>query len=357
MALLFIILLSVFAVILYNYFLNITYREADNPDEIHFVTTGDNVRITLHRYLPRGEDMHGEPVFFCHGLGANKYNLDFDERYSLARFFSKRGFDSWVISLRGAEVWSTKALRSRVDWKFNFDTFVEQDIRCAIDYILIKTGREKLHWVGHSMGGMLLYAYIIRWGNERIKSGVTLGSPVKFGSVDRHVRFIAGADFFLNNFKKLRLDIIAKFFAPLTGLFLTRVITHQMNPANVDFSLIRRAQFNAVTPLSTALLKQFKEWIEKNEFTSSDKRLNYREDLGKINIPLLVVAGRKDKMARIDDVKYASDKISSPDKKYVELSRDNGFSADYGHIDMVFGRRAREEVFPIIFDWIFRHRG
>ncbi len=351
------LLLFILAGILFHYFLNKIYREPDVPDELHFIKTRDNVIITLHRYLPGGENRHGEPVFFCHGLGANKYNLDFDDRYSLARYLSRRGYDSWVISLRGAESWSTKGFTGRVNWDFNFDTFVEYDIKDAIDYILEKTHKKSIHWIGHSMGGMLLYSYAIRWGNEKIKSGVTLGSPVKFKKVDRHVKILLKAGLFLKNFKKLHLNIIARWSAPLTGLFRSRIITHQMNPENVDFRVIRRAQFNAVTPLSTKLLMQFKDWLENDEFRTFDRHLNYKENLDKINLSILVVAGKGDKMAVIDDVRYAYDRIASEDKKYIELSRDNNFSSDYGHIDMIFGRRAPEEVFPVILEWLENHRG
>ncbi len=351
------LLLLILAGILCNYFLNKIYREPDIPDELHFVKTRDNVLITLHRYLPRGENQHGEPVLFCHGLGANKYNLDFDERYSLARYLTRRGYDSWVISLRGAESLSTRGFIGRINWDFNFDTFVEYDIKDAIDYILEKTNKKAVHWVGHSMGGMLLYACAIRWGSERIKSGVTLGSPVGFNKVDRHVKLLINTDLFLKNLKKLPLNIIARWTAPLTGLFRSKIITHQMNPENVDFRVIRRAQFNDVTPLSTKLLMQFRDWLENDEFRTFNKNLNYKENLDKINIPVLVIAGKKDKMAVIDDVRYAYEKITSKDKQYLELSCENNFSSDYGHIDIVFGKRAPEEVFPVILAWLDRYRG
>jgi len=351
------ILLLIFFAVLFYYVLCRVYREPDCPDEIHIVQCGDGTRILLHRYTPTGDTEHGEPVFFCHVLGANKYNLDFDSKYSLAQYLNKKGYDCWLISLLGAESWSTKGLTGKVSCDFDFDTFVGQDIPCSIEYILSKTGKKKIHWIGHSMGGMLLYAFVIRWGNERIASGITLGSPVRFSSADRHIKIIAGSDFFLKNFRVLHLNLLAKVTAPLTGIFKTRLITHQMNPKNVDFKLIRRAKFNAVTPISTKLLRQFQIWVKNDEFKSLKNGLNYRENLDKIKIPVLVVAGKKDKMARLKDVQFAYERISSGDKKYIELSREGGLSEDYGHIDMVFGKVAPEEVFPLLLDWIDSHRG
>jgi hypothetical protein len=33
----------------------------------------------------------------------------------------------------------------------------------------------------------------------------------------------------------------------------------------------------------------------------------------------------------------------------------HGFSADYGHGDLVLGRRAPEELFPLVADFLIRH--
>ena len=43
------------------------------------------------------------------------------------------------------------------------------------------------------------------------------------------------------------------------------------------------------------------------------------------------------------------------EKELVICGKSHGFSADYGHVDMVFGRKARDEVFPRIRDWFVRH--
>src|SRR3954470_18923706 len=71
------------------------------PDDVYRVPTPDGARIALGRYHARGERRFLTPVVLCHGLGANRYDLDFDEKYSLARFLARRGFETWVLELRG----------------------------------------------------------------------------------------------------------------------------------------------------------------------------------------------------------------------------------------------------------------
>jgi hypothetical protein len=46
------------------------------------------------------------------------------------------------------------------------------------------------------------------------------------------------------------------------------------------------------------------------------------------------------------------EEVSSPDRTFVEFGVESGHGADYGHIDLVLGRHAPEEVFTRIADWL-----
>ena len=66
------------------------------------------------------------------------------------------------------------------------DDYVLLDIPAALDYIRKTTGFSQVHWVGHSMGGMLLYAYDALFDGGAVASGITLGSPIGFQNVKFH---------------------------------------------------------------------------------------------------------------------------------------------------------------------------
>ena len=71
------------------------------PDELYRVPTDDGAAIALGRYHAREARRYAEPVILCHGLGANRFHMDFDEHYSLARYLARAGFETWVLELRG----------------------------------------------------------------------------------------------------------------------------------------------------------------------------------------------------------------------------------------------------------------
>src|SRR5689334_240377 len=121
------------------------------PDELYRVPTDDGASIALGRYHPRVARRFAEPVILCHGLGANRFNLDFDERYSVARYLANRGFETWVLELRGRGLAGPMV-------EATFDDQAEHDVRAAIRTVR-STGAERVCWLGHSKGGLAAFAH------------------------------------------------------------------------------------------------------------------------------------------------------------------------------------------------------
>ncbi len=334
--------------LVYLYILERIYRLRPSPDEIHFVKTGDGVTIALFHYVPKGGKSHKEPVLFCHGLGANMHNFDLDREYSPARYLADNGYDTWIVNLRGADV---KGIVEYKEWGFDYDDYLKKDIPSAVSYIQDKTSEPRLFWIGHSMGGMLLYSYLLTGGGDAIKGGIAIGSPMVFKGTEGMIGWIIKSRIFTDTSRKLHYDAIARFLTPLTGKFKTVFERYQLNVGNVDFKLIRKAQYNAVTPLSNRLLTQFVRWLRESEIKLSDG-FNVTAGLEGIMTPFLGVSGGGDRISSPDNTAYGYDRIQSPDKTHVVLSKKNGFAADYGHIDMLFGRKAREEVYPLLKQWL-----
>ena len=68
--------------------------------------------------------------------------------------------------------------------------------------------------------------------------------------------------------------------------------------------------------------------------------------------PLLVISGGMDRIVPPERVSPWTTAVSSADKTYIEASRQFGFSADYGHLDLVMGDAARDEIHEPISQWL-----
>ena len=319
-------------------------------DEIHFPLTDDGWHLALHRYRPRG-DGSGSPLILCAGYACNRHFLDYDDRYSLARFLARAGFDAWVLELRGRGMSYPEPGRG-ASWSWTFDDLASRDVPRAIDHVAEVTGLA-VTWVGHSMGGMLLYAYCGQVAPEvgAVRGGVTIATPVVFPMTAS--RLLSEIGMFL-----LRVPFSETIHqrwalgALWTVLGSSSVLAVGMNPDNVDRPTVGRALRLSLENVPRAKLQQLATWAHEGVFASVDGRIDYRARLSRIDVPLLAIAGAADRLAPPEGVALALEGMAPSRVQFLELSRARGFTADYGHVDLILGRNAPDEVFSRIASWI-----
>ena len=317
---------------------------------LYFARTADGWDLGLRRHWG-GEGFL--PVILCPGYGCSGVFLDFDDRHSLARYLARRGMDVWVLDLRGRGESRLAAGQASVRSHWTFDDLIRYDLPAAIEFVREQTGRSQVAWVGHSLGGMALYAFVgtTPIGRETIAAAVTLASPVLFPATAWRL------------FRRLGIALLS---LPLPGSVpqrevvsffwkafeLTGLIRVGMNPANIDPQLAGRALRRSLHNVSFAKLRQLATWSAEQVFCSVDRAVDYRAGLRRFEAPILIAAGSDDRLAGPESVSVAMEEISSNDKTFVEFGEAHGCGADYGHVDLILGDHAPDEVFPRIGDWL-----
>jgi triacylglycerol lipase len=86
-----------------------------------------------------------------------------------------RGFWFWLRPRLEAAGWIVATHNLEPVWA-DIDDYA-QGIERRIDEVLAATGAQQVILVGHSMGGLVLRAYLRRYGREKVARIVTLGSP------------------------------------------------------------------------------------------------------------------------------------------------------------------------------------
>lgn len=338
---------------LYEHVLRRRYGYESRADQIHRVECSDGVRIGLKRFLPPpGAPPRNLPILCVPGLGADSHNFDAPGPWGLAPSFAELGFDTWVVDLRGTGL-------SRVPpgrWSdICFDDYVHLDIPAAVEHVRRTTGVEELLWVGHSMGGMALYACLATGRGRPVRAAITLGSPVGFPQGWDCVPIFRRVHFLAHHVPGLHVRRALRWLTPLC-MTPRDIASHNWAVReNVDVELARRLLYAAVQDVPRGLALQFRDWIHHDAFRSQDLTVDYRARMAGARTPVLVVCGPKDRLGVPCSVARARDLL--PHAEWLELSRDAGFSTDYGHIDMVFGKKAPEEIFPRFFDFLVRHDG
>lgn len=327
------------------------YHMESGADEIHRVKCADGATVCIKRFLPGPKTPRRKmPVLCVPGLGADSYNFDAPGQHGLAAYLAGQGFDVWAIDLRATglsdfphENWSA----------ITFDDFFQLDLKAAAAHIQRRTESDRLLAMGHSMGGMLLYAMMATGQGDALAAVCTIASPLGFPQgwdaapifkrLWRLGEYIPG----LHARQFLRL------VTPLAMRSFDRAARRFAEVDNMDTGYARRLLFHAVQDIPRGVLLQFRDWIMTDTFRNADGSVDYKAGLAGVETPTMVVGAPADKMARLDSVERALPLLKNAE--YLRCGTADGFSVDYGHIDVVFGLRARLEVFPHLLKFFTTH--
>ncbi len=313
------------------------------PDELYRVPTEDGSAVAMGRYRPRGESL-GRSVLLVHSLGTNRFNLDFDERYSVARALARRGFEAWVLELRGHGLAGSAQGSS-------FDVEAIHDVRAALQTIT-STGATWVGWVGHSRGGLLAYAHLARFPHAPIAAVVTLGAPLRFEASVGLSRFVAAVAPVLH-LPTIPLRVLAKAAVPL-GLPPDPLGKYFARAENLEPMVMRQAIAHVAADIPGGVARAFARWVRTGAFDGDDG-FDYRAGLAACTVPMLAIAGAADWLVPPASAHALAGLTAGP-VTCVTVGTASGFSDDYGHGDLVLGRRAPDEVMPLVADFLARAR-
>ncbi len=322
--------------------------------EVVFAKTSDGWDIALHHYSPAaGAPKQAIPVIICHGISANErmWSLDVNRSYPL--YLAEKGWDVWAIDLRGVGESTRPTLFNGKSWNFPFDAYVLQDVPAVIAEVLRRTGAPKVNWVGHSMGGMVVYAYVATHGDAPFQTITAVAAPMGFDGMNKY--FYAGrklAPFIKGHIPTVWGESMVATIAPGGRSFKTRFEYLFWNYDNMDEATSKAVMFNTIGNMPSGVLNQLTQLFVTGKFTNIDGRVDYIKGLDRLSVPLHVVAGVSDNVSLVQNVFPGFDNAASKDKTLDVLGRANGNLADYGHVDITVGDSARSDVYPNLERWM-----
>jgi len=352
----------------------VIYPVSPTYDEMFTTKTKDGWSLAIHHYPPIGEPQQKPPVILCHGLNQNYLSWDLMPPLSFARYLADHGYDVWSVSLRGSGK-STKPGwvqflelnqlkldlldpsqfdHSKFNW--NIDDHITKDIPTLIQFIRNKTGSEEVTWIGHSMGGLILVAYLGLTQDPAVKNAILIGV---MGKVEQPPSEILQRIVTQEELLRMSLFINTKNIsiasAPFSDTSKGALQILSYNQQNMSKEALARFHSHVVENSSPGVVTQMKLLVQTGDFLSADGAINYSANIPNVKANLLCLAGKLDNMAPPGSVLSIYHKAQSPDKTYRLFGIANGYSADYGHNDLLLGKKAPEEVYPYILSWLNAH--
>lgn len=287
-------------------------------DEVRLtrLAAADDVELAVHRLGPPD----GPPVLCVHGTFSNHRYWLGTRGSGFARALAERGYEAWVIDLRGHGDSPRPGRRDHWD----FEDWARLDVTAALDAARA-AARERgrpCFAVGHSAGGATLLMALAGAVELRdsIAGLVTAGTPLPW---TQGFRGLAARTI------RLATHVLPRFPARSLGL----------GPED---------ELNGV-------MRQWMGWNLEGAMTGRGG-VDYGAALSAIDVPMLMIAGAGDRLfAPPDAVRALYDRVGAADRTLIVAGTATGFERDFGHPDLIASRAAAEQVWPRILDWLDAH--
>lgn len=309
----------------------------------YVVETEDGAELVLWRVRPIEGPARPAPVMLLHGLGANHVGFDFPER-SFAEGLARRGYDVWMPDLRG----HGESLAGGFNW--SLEDYLKQDLPVLIDEILEQAGAEKLIWLGHSMGGILLMAYGLLNPEAPIARGIAVASALDYAQGDSAFAPLLKFRPILERGPAIPFGVFAHLASPLLGRGWEGVEKLNVWSSNIEPELTRRLYARCFHTIPISLLLSLASTFEPGGLTLSSG-FRCADHVENLSFPLLLVAGSKDAQVSVEAVRHTKE-LFGDKAKLVVHGLEYGDGDEYGHWDLFLGKRAEDEVWPGIFEWL-----
>ncbi|WP_373046362.1 alpha/beta hydrolase [Vulgatibacter sp.] len=387
--------------------------------ELYEVTTADGWRLVITRYRPVPQSFHqpifGEPLLLVHGFSQNRHAWTSGQFVKNLLFF---GADIHIAELRGHGLSSVEAQRRHaaetgsrlpddLEYAWDIDSYFLYDLPAVVEGVKEASGRERIFYCGHSMGGMLGYGYAGLC--DDFEGLITIGAPSELGRGFFALRLLAMAEPALGqlldaaltafNLERRTRHLLGKgagasLRALRLGRWAERVAPAAIPPGSISYRFVPMDEFlrfigGWLTPENLAryeriapyvlnlltnpsrvthedvrwllreggereprgVLEQFAKWIRRSELVCYRSGYDFRRNFGRIQVPMAIIFGDMDRLA---SVRSTAGIYHAAQSEYLLWRPVKGNS----HVELTMGHDARQICYDIknLIDYAAMHR-
>ncbi|XP_075389689.1 lipase member N [Tenrec ecaudatus] len=345
------------------------------PSEEYDVITEDGYILSVNR-IPHGrrETRSTGPrpvVYMQHALFTdNAAWLENFANGSLGFLLADAGYDVWMGNSRG-NTWSrrhkTLSVTEEKFWEFSFDEMAKYDLPGIIDFIVNKTGQEKLYFIGHSLGttiGFIAFSTMPEL-EQRIKINFALGPVVSlkypigfftsfFLLPDPAFKSLFGTKGLLLEDKSKKQSFIKICSDKILWVICSEFLSLWAGSNQKNMNMSRLDVYISHTPTGSSVqnLLHIKQMYRADEFRaydwgSEDENMHHYNqsrpplyDLTAMKVPTAIWAGGQDVLVTPKDVSRILPQIRN--LIYFKLL------PDWNHCDFIWGLDASQRVYSKI---------
>lgn len=284
--------------------------------------SGDQLAMT--RFY-RDKASLGPPVFMLHGLLEDSTAFYDANGLGFASYLAKQGYDVFMVDLRGkGHSWPLINATSQV----GVHQHITEDIPTCLNKIQSLRPDDKIIWLGHGWGSVLLAAYLGRFGNEAIR-------PSSFIQVGSR-RQLLNDNCFKRWFHYLMWQRLAKLVIALKGYLPSKFLG--LGDVNE----------------SAAEVRDYLQWSENNAWLDPIDGFDYGGAIQSQQWPpSFYIAVSTDRYyADVADIRGFIKSLGRHDGRLVIIDKKSLLKRTYKHSQMLTHPDAESDYFSLITDWL-----
>ena len=276
-------------------------------------------------------------------MGLNHHSLQFSRQSSIAWKLQEAGYAVFFFTQRGDH----GAIPPHSPGAWDFDDIVRQDVPAAIEAVLERTDFQRVHWLGHGLGGQLLIGYLANEGDLLLASASLLCAPVRFETPASRARALQLAMRLLPSQVEIPTRGLSRLTSPAFGVDSPWM--EHLGNLKGDSSVARGLLLHGTENLGAGLLKQVALWTERGFLCDRAGQQDLASCLEGLDLPVFLLATEGDRTCP-PEAAFALDLFLEGPVDRLRLD------AGWGHTDPLLAAEATEQVFPRILEWLQKHR-
>ncbi|MFP3514647.1 alpha/beta fold hydrolase [Pseudomonas sp. SIMBA_077] len=295
-------------------------RRGDLSEDVYRLKPANSPDVSVELVVTRlgladASQVRGVPVILLHGSFSNRRFWYSPKGVGLGAFLARAGFDVWLPEMRG------HGLSSRnIHWSKNgVADYARYDLPAIGAFVQEQSGQIP-HWIGHSQGAISLAAALGGQYLEaaQVRSAAFFGCQINRRYWSLKIPPVQWAAY-----------LLLKRFALLSGTRLKR--GPEDEPVSIALESLRWNGF-------------------MGRFKDADR--DWWAGLANVQLPVLLVAAAGDRLTPAWACRKLYDQLGAAQRQFVCLGREQGFSSDFGHAEMLASPAAQQEVWPLVQHWL-----
>lgn len=303
--------------------------------ETHEVATADGWHLRLERGVGEAGP-RGTPVVFIPGYGMNAWIFRYHPTAaSFLEVLLQAGLDPWAVDLRGTS--TSSAGPGAPPATLSGQALV--DLPAVLAHICARSGAERVHAIGCSLGGSLLYAYAIQ-PDHVLDRVVCVGAPLDWG-VGLRTRLLGRVLPVVGRVPLRGTRRFASVGLPLLAAAVPRALQIYLNPKITDVREARDLVLTVEDPVPSVNLA-IGAWMRAGALHIGG--VHVRAELHRFTRPLLVLHASGDGIVPEESALSVVGATGGP----VEVQQvDHPSGEPVGHADLFASDIAPERVFAV----------